>query len=373
MLVTASALAYFVAIGSTLTVLPVFVEADLGGNSAEVGLSVGVFGISAAVLRPILGSIGDRRGRRFVLTVGGTIAGLGMLALVPAQSLAAVIGARLITGVGEAFTFVGAAAAAQDLAPEHRRGEAASYFSVAVYGGLAIGPVLGDWVADTYGVDAVWFVAAGMCALMVLLAQVAPGATPEMDAIPRPSTVLHRAALRPGVLLGTVLMAQSGFIAFIELHSEEVGVGIGGLAFLVFAGVVLALRLLAARVPDRVDTVVLVRAAAVASATGLAIIGLWVSPAGIVVGTVVHAFGQAFLFPALFLVVLEGASPTSRSHAIATFSMFFDIATGAGGLLLGVVAWAVGAETGAFLAGAALCLTAAFMAGPLIARARATA
>ena len=56
---------------------------------------------------------------------------------------------RVVTGFGEAGFFVGAATMITDLAPVERRGEAVSYWSVAVYGGLAFGPVLGDRVAAT--------------------------------------------------------------------------------------------------------------------------------------------------------------------------------------------------------------------------------
>ena len=48
-------LAYFLALGSTWPVVPSFVEHDLGGGGLAVGLSVGAFGFSAAILRPLIG------------------------------------------------------------------------------------------------------------------------------------------------------------------------------------------------------------------------------------------------------------------------------------------------------------------------------
>ena len=60
---------------------------------------------------------------------------------------------RVVTGFGEAGFFVGAATMITDLAPVERRGEAVSYWSVAVYGGLSFGPVLGGVLcgATTHG------------------------------------------------------------------------------------------------------------------------------------------------------------------------------------------------------------------------------
>ena len=57
--------------------------------------------------------------------------------------------------------FVGVATAAQDLAPDHRRGEAASYFSVALYGGLALGPLIGEALVP-HGFTTLWLVLGGL-------------------------------------------------------------------------------------------------------------------------------------------------------------------------------------------------------------------
>ena len=123
-------------------------------------MAVGAFAVSAALLRPLVGRIGDEHGRKVLVLGGGFIAGVSVLGYTLATNLPVLIGMRLLTGVGEAAMFVGAATAVQDLSPSARRGEATSYFSIAVYGGLAIGPLLGETVRTQWGMHAVWFVAA---------------------------------------------------------------------------------------------------------------------------------------------------------------------------------------------------------------------
>ena len=99
--------------------------------------------------------------------------------------------------------FVGAATAVQDLAPPARRGEATSYFSIAVYGGLAIGPLLGEGVRTQWGVHAAWYVSAAMCFVAVIVAigmpTIRPAPVPDDVVVRR--YILHPAALRPGVIL----------------------------------------------------------------------------------------------------------------------------------------------------------------------------
>ena len=82
--------------------------------------------------------------------------------MVVADTLPLVIAFRMLTGIAEAFLFVGASTAAQDLAPDDRRAEAASLFSVSLFSALAIGPTIGETLLDSVGFDAVWLTAAAV-------------------------------------------------------------------------------------------------------------------------------------------------------------------------------------------------------------------
>ena len=106
--------------------------------------------MSALLLRPYVGRLSDRVGRRPLL-VGGALlaaAALGLTATV--DSLWAVVALRLLAGVAEASFFVAAFAALADLAPPDRLGEALSYNSLGLYLGLALGPPLGELLVETW-------------------------------------------------------------------------------------------------------------------------------------------------------------------------------------------------------------------------------
>ncbi|MCP4083993.1 MAG: MFS transporter [Actinomycetia bacterium] len=134
-------------------VLPRFVEDELGGTGASVGMAVGSFGVTAALLRPVAGRLGDRYGRR-VLVVGGMIVvALSLLGYLVVDSLLAVVALRLLFGAGEAFAFVGLATAIQD---------------------MAAGPPLGEWLFDGSNYDRVWVVAAGLVTVGIVLGLATP-------------------------------------------------------------------------------------------------------------------------------------------------------------------------------------------------------
>jgi len=329
---------YFLGLNMTLSVLPLFVEGELGGTSAQVGLTVSSFGIAAAVVRPIVGPYGDRRGRRRLIAAGAVLAGGATILTAFASTITMIVVFRALAGIGEAGVFVGAASAAQDLATDERRGEAASYFSLAIYTSLFVGPPLGEWVSEVAGTDTAWVVAGTLAVLAATSARAASG--PPAQPPPRPATrvILHRAALRPGLVLFLGLIGYTGFLAFAALHAAEVGIANTGTVFTVFAAVVIVMRVFAAKLPDRLGPVMTSRISLSCGAAGLVLLAAWQEPAGVYAGAAMLAVGQSFLFPALFALVVDTAPDAERSHAISTLSMFFDVAFGLGGPVIGIVA-----------------------------------
>jgi MFS family permease len=344
-IVTLATFAYFLALGSLLPTLPRYVEDQLGGDGFAVGLVVGSFAVSAAVVRPWAGRIGDRYGRRILISGGALLVGLTMLGYTQVSTVPALVALRLLTGIGEAAVFVGAATATQDMAPAHRRGEAASYFSVALYSGLALGPALGEHLASSAGYHRVWIVA-GLAALVAAALGLGTPHTPTPDA-PRPTTLLHRAALGPGLVLMLGLIPFTGFAAFLAIYGPHVGLTDTGPVFFAYAGMVLAIRLFGAKLPDRLGWQRASTIALASVAFGAVIVAVWASVAAIWLAAVALGLGMSLLYPALFSAALEGVPDHERSQAVGTFSLFFDLSQGVGAPLLGVVV-ALTSERGAF-------------------------
>jgi MFS family permease len=357
--VTAATFAYFCALGALLPTLPRYVENELGGGGAQVGLVVGSFAVSAAIIRPWAGRLGDVRGRRVLIVGGSLLVGCSVLAYALVDTIAPLVLLRLVSGLGEAAVFIGAATAVQDLAPPHRRGEAASYFSVALYAGLALGPAAGERVLDAWGFDAVWYAAGGAAFLAAALGcWTLPGPTRPHGTTP--GKLLHRAALGPGLVLFLGLIPFTGFAAFIAIYGDRIGVEDVGPVFALYAGTVLVIRVFGARLPDRLGWRTASIAALLAVMVAGAMLALWPSPVAIWVSAVFLALGMALLFPALFAAVVAAVPEHERSQAVGTFSLFFDLSQGLGAPALGVVV-ALSSERGAFAA-AAVAAAAGFIA-----------
>jgi len=158
------------------------------------------------------------------------------------------------------------------------------------------------------------------------------------------------------------IWGMGGFLAFVPLHAVNLGLEGAGPALALFAGIVVALRIFGARMPDRLGAARLSGAALAVSAVGLALLGLLPGTGGLFLGTAVLAVGVAFTFPALMALAVSRVPPEERGSVVGTASAFLDLAFGIAPATLGVIADAAG-YPGAFLvsavfaAGGSLLLT----------------
>jgi MFS family permease len=362
-LVVGAGLAYFVSLGMLLPIVPLYVKHRLGGGDVDVGIAVGALFVGAVVLRPFAGRIGDTTGRRVLIIGGALVVCISEVLYGVGGSLGFLIGARLLTGLGEAAFFVGAATMITDLAPPDRRGEAISYWSVAVYGGLAFGPALGETVLDATDFSTTWLVAAALAAVAAGLAcftREAPRPLAVGGDGATPAPIINRGALGPGAVLFSGLIALAAFTAFVPLYVSEVGLDGADSVFLLYGGLILAVRIIGARLPDILGGRTSGTVALAATTAGMAVIAGWGSAAGLFVGTVLFAAGASLLYPAMLLLALGNSPETERGAVVGTISSFFDLSQGLGSLLVGGVAAAT-SYRGAFGVGAA-CAAVGFVA-----------
>ncbi|MEO1165970.1 MAG: MFS transporter [Chloroflexota bacterium] len=144
--------------------LPLYVD-NLGsttGLSVEwmAGLVIAVQGFTMMIASPLWGAVADRYGRKLMVmraTFGGTIV-MGMMGLVTSgEQLIFLRGVQgLVTGTVAANNALVASAA-----PRDKVGFAMGTLQVGLWGGVALGPLLGGVLADAFGFAMPFFITAG--------------------------------------------------------------------------------------------------------------------------------------------------------------------------------------------------------------------
>jgi MFS family permease len=357
-LVFAAALVFFVSGGIVLPVAPRFATGPIGADAIGFGIAMGIFSLGSLAVRPVVGWFADRFGRRPLLVGGSLLTVLALLLHLPATGLPLFIVARAILGVGEACFLVAGLTSGGDLAPPRRTGEALSLLSLSIYGGVAVGPVIGEALLGAGSYPAVWIGAATLAAVAAGLAFLAPETRPAARpdrAAPR-GRLFHPGGVFPGFIMLCGTFGMAAFLTFVPLHAVALGLDGAGSALAVFGVVVILLRFFGAKLPDRLGPVRLGGAALTCTAVGLVMIGVLPGQVGLMAGTAVFAAGVALTLPAVMTLAMGRAPAEERGSVVGTTSVFLDLSFGLAPVVLAPLAAAAGYPAIFLVAGALAAL-----------------
>ena len=317
---------------------PVFAHNQLLADETAVGLVMGAFSVSTIVLRLWAGRWSDFYGRRRLIVAGCLGFALVTLGHLLVNELFTLVLVRLLLGACEALVFVAALAALADIVPAGRMGEGLSLNSLALYGGMAMGPVLGQLLLQAWGYSAAWLAAAALSGVAAGVAVFLPETRPSLVQDVAPPPRIYRKALRPGLALICGIAMGGGFLAFAALYAQGLQFEAWSGALFAYGATVVALRVVFRQLPDRFPPAPLAATALAVITVALFSVGLVRNPVGLVTGAVLMGAGAAFLTPAIFALVFSVVEPSQRGSAAATTSVFIDLALSGGPLMVGLLA-----------------------------------
>jgi MFS family permease len=347
-------LVFYIASGIVIAAAPLFGNEQLGLSKAMVGVAIAVYSIAALAMRPVVGWSTDRFGRRPSLLIGATLTILGLLAHVVALNLPLFILARGILGAGEAFWLVAALSAAADLAPAGRQGESLSLLTLTLYVGLAVGPWMAEAILHLTGsFPIVWVVTAAVAAISLGLAWLVPetAIAPDRRSKQARPRLIHPAGLFPGFVILLGMSGMAYFLSFLPLYVRTIGLDGASLPLAEYGLIVVGLRVVGARLPDRIGAATLAGSALAASAVGLIVVASIQTVAGLLIGTALFAFGVAFIAPALLSLTVSRVPLEERGTVVGTATLFLDVSFGIAPVVLGAVAEVGGYSLGFLVAG----------------------
>ena len=181
-------------------ILPVFAvhapQLSGGDNLTLVGIALGAYGLSQAILQIPFGVASDRWGRKRVIYIGLAIFAAGSLLAGAATDIWTAIAGRTLQGAGAISSVVVALAA--DLTREQHRTKVMAMIGVTIAFAFALSlvaaPVLYQWI----GMGGLFVLTALLClAAMPVVKQLVPEPPPPA---PRPAGARRRDVLQPELL-----------------------------------------------------------------------------------------------------------------------------------------------------------------------------
>ena len=268
----------------------------------------------------------------------------------PPVSAAILLLGRALLGGAESLIITGGVSWGLALVGPANAGRVIAWVGMAMFAALALGAPVGTSLYALGGFATIAI--ATTLVPLAAIALVAPLAAVPAQRGARASLLkVTRAVWMPGFGSALSSIGLGVMIAFSSLLAAERHWSSVWLFFSVFAGSLVAARLLLGHVPDRLGGARVALVSVLIEAGGLLLI--WLAPAQIfgVAGALLTGLGFALVYPGLGVEAVRRAPPESRGLAMGAYTAFLDVALGFGSPALGRIAGWSGLGS-VFLAGA---------------------
>lgn len=335
--ITISMLFLFIGFYLLLPTLPKYIQ-KLGGSESEIGFVIGIFTISAVVVRPIIGVLLDRYGRRPFVIGGILFFAVTTYMYDWMTTIVLLVALRIVYGVSWAISTTSVGASVADIIPAKRRGEGMGWYGLAMTVGMAVGPIVGLWVIEQHSFHMLFVLSTILALAALALAFFTKIPSPLHDTAGK-ITILEKSALPWALVIFFLTFTYGGITSFLPLFTDSIGVN-AGIFFLVYAITLTVTRPLAGKLADHKGEAFVVLPSIGIAMLGLVVLAVSHGALGVIVTAIIYGIGFGSAHPTLQAATIRLAPPARRGIATATFYTAFDLGIGIGSILLGWVSQA---------------------------------
>ena len=150
-----------VGIGIIIPLLPLYAQ-NLGATGIWLGIIFSGFSISRSIFMPIIGRLSDKKGRKIFICIG--LFGYTLVSMIythadKAYELAVI---RFLQGLFAAMIIPIAMAYIGEISPVKKEGTFIGAFSVSLFAGFGVGPLMGGVLKDHFGMNAAFYAMGGL-------------------------------------------------------------------------------------------------------------------------------------------------------------------------------------------------------------------
>lgn len=341
---------FFMLLGSSLLMImgigvfymfPLFVL-KIGGNRADIGYLMGAMSLASVIGRPWASNLVDRIGRKKSMMIGCLVMALVSLAhLLLREDLSVVypvlVLLRFIFGAALALGIVASLTMAADMVAGPRLNEGLGLFGIMPMLGLALGPLLGEFLVTKLGFEAMFWGSAAIFTISMLLIY------PMKDRFVASTTVriggFFRVLALPlvwrmaliALFFGAAFAAHAGFVTPFA-HARDLPVS---LYFISYSTAAILSRLFCGWLARLFGETRIIAAALLVGGIGFISLLMVSSSFGLMVAGFVAGLGQGLLFPSLVALTIRPMVQSNRGKVAGTLTGGFDGGIFFGSLMMG--------------------------------------
>lgn len=321
---------------------PLFVL-DRGGDKTDIGLLMGIMGLSAVLTRPWISGLVDQIGRKSSVICAGLVLTLVSIAhlfcngaigeIYPALlCLRFVFGAAMALGIIATLTF------AADLISAPRLNEGLGIFGLMPMVGIALGPIAGEIIVKRYGLAGIFITAAlFFSACCLIITRIKDRFAPSFGQTGRGDFL--RALRFPVVwrmsciclCFGLAFAAHGGFVT---PFAESLDLSISWYFACYSAAAVLS-RLFVGSLSSRFGDMRIIPGALVLSGLGFITLTQVTSPLGLIGAGCTSGLGHGLLFPCLIALTIRPIALADRGKVTGIITGGVDLGLFIGSIIMG--------------------------------------
>ncbi len=344
-LMTISNLFLFFSFQMLIPTMPAYTQQS-GGDQFAVGLVVGIFTISALLIRPFAGKALDTINRKYVLFIGLIIFVISAFSYQWTTTVFLILSLRFIHGIGWGITTTSFGTIIADIIPSKRRGEGMGYYGLSSTFGMALAPLIGIWIMDNKGFPFLFSTATILALITLVLTQLNTYSKEENQKISKEEErkksfldgLMEKRALFPSFLILLFAITYGGVITFITIYGKEQNIENVGWFFMGNALMVMLSRPISGKIFDKKGHQAVLIPGVIFVAIGLLLLSYTTNVTMLVLAALSYGLGFGTVQPALQAWTINRVPPQRRGAANATFFSAFDLGIGIGSMTLGVVA-----------------------------------
>ncbi len=332
-----------------LTILPVYILKELGGNIQEAGLALTLFLVSSIAIRPFTGFIVEKIGKKRSFIGSEALFVLFAFSYLFADQLWILLVVRFIHGIWFSILTTVSVPIANDFIPEDRKGEGVGYYVMSTNLAVVLGPFISLTITQFIDFRVLFIVLTAIictgftfCMMIPIQDKVENSVDRELKKFTKKRTLslddlLEKRAVPIGFVALLTAFAYSSVMSFITAYSETKHLfAYTSLFFVVFAMSMIVVRPWIGKIYDRVGPSSVIVPSFIFFTIGLIILSFIESQWTLWLAAIFIGIGYGSLFPSFQTLAIQSAPKQRMSHAISTFFTLFDLGMAIGSVVIGL-------------------------------------
>lgn len=313
------------------------------GGAKYIGYIIALFTLTAGLARPFSGKLSDTVGR-VPLMIIGSLACFVCSALYPFVSVvSAFLLLRFFHGFSTGTKPTATAAYIADIVPIDKRGEASSALGIFASIGFSIGPALGSWISNQFGINLMFYFSSFLALLSILILFNLEETLVNRQKFTlsllkiNKDDIFEKRVLPVAIVMLLMSFPSGAILTLTPAQSQILGFENKGVYFVLYTSSALLMRILFKRIMDKYPRVTILYYTNIPLIISMLLLAVYPTAVTFVLSALLIGAAYGFTAPTLTAWCIDLSLPEFRGRAMATMYIALELGIGLGAWFAGYI------------------------------------